>query len=1024
MPRPPPAEGGESPTLPPHAAGGRSPYTLPPTIINLSEVPVMKFANRLLATVCALALLFSTAMPSLAADDASGSDARVSVEQSGAEEDESGGTPSYYEYLRQYQDTARPAAAWAVRAADYIEDRGAEVEIGSYEGKEEVVLWISQEGTLTWQVEVPESGLYNMALVYAPIALKGNDIQLSLLVDGKLPYTNADSLSYPRLFRDQADPDAQTDGRFEIDSQGNEVRPDAVEIFDWQTYETIDSKGAYNGPLQFYLEKGTHTISLEMQAEAFALEEIRFYPASDTAAYEEKLAEWEAQGAGDSSGYYQQYEAELMETKSSSLLFPTYDKGSVSISPSNPYVTLYNTVGKDTWDTVGQEITWRISVPEDGYYHLSFKVRQSDKRGMYSTRSLYIDGEIPYEELGNIRFPFKDGWYMQTLEDENDEPLKVYLTAGEHTLTLRVVTGDIADILRRVEDAVAELNQWYRQIIMITGSNADSERVTIDTNRDFLLDQKIPGLLDGFQSIADSLSQALDEIEELYGGNGTAASLLSEMIAMLNKLIKRPDTIAKRLETYRGNVSSLATWVLEQREQPLQMDYFVVYSPDQEEPSAGTNFFSQVAYRAQMFYGSFINDYNSIGGSASDENGEPLDVWMSTGDLATVGVSTGRDQAQLLKRLIDDMFTPDTGVSVNLSLVNNSTTLIQATLAGKGPDVALFVSEDTPVNLAMRNALVPLDQFEDFEEVTGQFMDSAMIPYAYNGHYYALPETQTFDVIFYRTDVFEELGLEPPETWDDFYALISTLQQSNMVVGIPEAQRIFEALLYQNGGQFYTDDLSQTTFDQPESLDAFQTWTDLYTKYSLPLVFDFFSRFRTGEMPMAIMPYTQVNYLEVSAPELKNLWAIAPIPGTVDENGNVNNTETSAGTASIILANTEQPEVAYEFLKWWVSSEVQGRFGVEIEQTMGASARYPTANVAAFDQLPWSKSQSESLKAQWEKVTDVPQIPGNYYITRNISFAFRAVVLKNQNERETLNKYNKEINKEITRKREEFGLNG
>ncbi len=102
----------------------------------------------------------------------------------------------------------------------------------------------------------------------------------------------------------------------------------------------------------------------------------------------------------------------------------------------------------------------------------------------------------------------------------------------------------------------------------------------------------------------------------------------------------------------------------------------------------------------------------------------------------------------------------------------------------------------------MRNALVPLDQFEDFEEVTGQFMASAMIPYKYNGKYYALPETQSYDMLFYRTDVFEELGLVPPETWQDFYEMIPILQQNNMLIGIPESQRTFEALLYQNDGQF------------------------------------------------------------------------------------------------------------------------------------------------------------------------------------------------------------------------------
>lgn len=994
------------------------------SIITNSEVPVMKFSKRLLAAVCALAL-FCTLPLSAAADETAdgetGADASVTVRQ--AKDDAGEETPSYYDYLAQYGAAARPKSTLTISASEYIKDENANVKVSDYEGRSGVVLWDSQEGTLTWEIDVAETGLYNLALVYCPIKMKGNDIQLGLSIDGKRPYTNADTLAFPRLFRDEVEAGRETDGRFEIDAQGNEVRPTAAEVFEWQTYEAIDSKGAYNGALQFYLEKGKHTLSLDMQMEAMALSEIRFYPASDTVDYEQALAVWNAEGAKDSSGYSQKYEAEETASKSSNVLFPTYDKGSVSMSPSDPYATMYNTIGKNTWDTVGQEITWNISVPEDGYYYLSFKARQNTKRGMDSTRAIYIDGEIPYEELGNVRFPYRSGWYIQTVSG-NEAPLKIYLTAGAHTLTMRALTGDVADILRRVEEAVSELNVWYRRIIMITGSNADSSRVTIDTNRDFLLDKKIPGLMDGFQSIVDSLTVALEDVEEMYGGNGTGASTISEIIAQLKAFIKKPNTIAKRLEAYRGNVSSLATWVLDMRDQPLELDYFVLYSPDQAEPASGTNFFSQVAYRAKMFYGSFVNDYNSIGGSSTTTGGKPLEVWMSTSDLATTGISSGRDQAQLLKKMIDDLFVPQEGIGVNLSLVTNSATLIQATLAGKGPDVALFVSKDTPVNLAMRNALVPLDQFEDFEEVTGQFMASAMIPYKYNGKYYALPETQSYDMLFYRTDVFEELGLVPPETWQDFYEMIPILQQNNMLIGIPESQRTFEALLYQNDGQFYTDDLSATAFDQPEALVAFKTWTDLYAKYSLPLVFDFFSRFRTGEMPMAIMPYTQVNYLNASAPELKGLWAIAPIPGVLNEDGTVNNTETANGTASIILGNTKQPENAYKFLKWWVSAEAQGRFGVELEQNMGSSARYPTANVEAFDQLPWTKSQADSLSAQWEAVTDVPQIPGNYYITRNVSFAFRAVVYKNENERESLYKYNKEINKEIDRKRKEFNLNG
>jgi hypothetical protein len=52
----------------------------------------------------------------------------------------------------------------------------------------------------------------------------------------------------------------------------------------------------------------------------------------------------------------------------------------------------------------------------------------------------------------------------------------------------------------------------------------------------------------------------------------------------------------------------------------------------------------------------------------------------------------------------------------------------------------------------------------------------------------------------------------------------------------------------------------------------------------------------------------------------------------------------------------------------------------------------------------------------------VPQTPVNYYIGRNLTNAFRRVVIKGENPRETLNYYNRDIDKEILRKRKEFGL--
>ncbi len=184
-----------------------------------------------------------------------------------------------------------------------------------------MVLWDSQEGTLTWEIDVAETGLYNLALVYCPIKMKGNDIQLGLSIDGKRPYTNADTLAFPRLFRDEVEAGRETDGRFEIDAQGNEVRPTAAEVLNGRPTKRL-IPGRVQRRAAVLSGKGeAHAVSGYADGGDGAFE-IRFYPASDTVDYEQALAVWNAEGAKDSSGYSQKYEAEETASKSSNVLSP------------------------------------------------------------------------------------------------------------------------------------------------------------------------------------------------------------------------------------------------------------------------------------------------------------------------------------------------------------------------------------------------------------------------------------------------------------------------------------------------------------------------------------------------------------------------------------------------------------------------------------------------------------------------------------------------------------------------------
>ena len=422
-----------------------------------------------------------------------------------------------------------------------------------------------------------------------------------------------------------------------------------------------------------------------------------------------------------------------------------------------------------------------------------------------------------------------------------------------------------------------------------------------------------------------------------------------------------------------------------------------------------------------------------------------------------------------------DSFTVNTGINVNVKLID-ITSLLNAVVAGNGPDVVVSTDASKPVNYALRGADVNLMRFDDCEEVLKQFYPSAYEAYKYDGGVYALPETQTFNLLFYRKDILEQLGLEVPQTWDELIEMLPTLQGNNLNVGVPYPtlqapdMTTFYSMVFQNGGDIYNATGTKSALDSEASIAAFKTYTSLYNSYGLPSTFDFVSRFRSAEMPIGIANYTTYNTLTVSAPEIRGLWDFTYLPGTekVDENGNtyIDRRTTSGGvgcmmikkgldlsdltysdssnisydsifagklpegslpnvdekTLAEIMKNETRMHDSWEFMKWWVSAETQLRFGREQEALLGSSARYATANVEALKQLSWSSAQIEVLSNSLEETYGIPEVPGSYYTPRHIVNAARMVVNRQDDPRETLIDYTRDINEELTRKRQEFNL--
>ena len=709
-------------------------------------------------------------------------------------------------------------------------------------------------------------------------------------------------------------------------------------------------------------------------------------------------------------------QGEDADLKSAPTLYAINDRSSPATEPYDISKIRMNTIGGYNWRWPGQWISWNVEVPEDGLYKLGVKYKQNTLRGIFAARKILINDEVPFKEMENIPFYYNNNWNMEVLGGE--DPYLFYLPKGTHEIKMEVTLGDIAPLLRTVEDSVLELNYIYRKILMVTGA-------VPDPYRDYQLDKHVPEMMEIFARQSEVLTEVADELARVTGETSDQTAILNTMAYQLKDFVDRPETIQRRLDTYKINVGGLGTWILTVREQPLEIDYLLLTSPEEKMPKAEFSFMRKAVHEVGSFFYSFIEDYNSIGDVAEGEDDNSITVW----------IGTGRDQAQVLKSMIDDTFTPEKNINVNLKLVQMHV-LLPATLAGQGPDVAMQVGNEIPVNYAMRNAVVDLTQFPDFEDTTPRFRESAILPYRFNGGVFALPEQQVFNMLFYRKDIFEELDLKVPQTWEELYELIPALQKNHMDIALPLVQdpqfpgevqnlipnQAFTMKLFQKDGELYHNNGVSSALDSEISMEAFKEWSSLYTNYKLPLKFDFANRFRTGEMPLGIDDYTFYNHLSVSAPEIRGLWEFVPIPGTVQADGSLRRDVSSSGTSAIIMEQADNKEASWEFLKWWTSKDVQVRFGREMEGLMGAAARYPTANIEALKELPWPVKDYNQLEEQWQWVQGVPEVPGGYFTGRHLDNAFREVVNNGTNPREALNDFMIYINDEIRVKRKEFNL--
>lgn len=838
---------------------------------------------------------------------------------------------------------------------------------------------------------------------------------------------------------------------FETDDDRNELRPTMTQDPKWMTFSMRDSGGYYSEDFGFVLTPsadGTVTFTLKGVNECMAISEIFLTPYSLTPSYDEYMEDIRRElGTEPAEGTDKvKIEAEYTAHTSTNVVYPIEDRASALTSPADTTRVMLNTIGTEKWETAGQWVEYKFSVNASGMYEVFSRFKQSYLDGMFVSRSLrvftnyateadyraahngssagYYNG-IPFTQAENLRYDYSSGWQVTALSDDGETTYPLYLEKDvEYTFRIEVTLGTMSDIVLDIEAILNALNADYLEIIKLTGTSPDDYR-------DYSFSTLLPGTLIDMIRQSQALTALSKELKQNTAS--TYTGICDKLANLLDDMGHDEDSIAKNLSNFKSYVGSLGTFLSDAKTQPLQLDFLTVQGASAKAPKAKPNFIQSTIHELSSFIQSFFRDYNNMGAKAADN---------ATSESAEVWLAYGRDQAQVIRNLCTNDFTTGTGIAVDLKLVSGGT-LLPSILAGMGPDAYLGLGQADVINYAIRGALMNIEDMAGYDDLVGNFNEAAMMVLQMDDadgvmHCYGLPETQGFPMMFVRIDILAKYGIEIPKTWEDLYIAQSKLESNNMEIGVPNNYKIH---LYQKGGELFADDGMRINLDSIVGLDAFETMCNMFTQYSFPYSYDAANRFRTGEMPIIIADYTSLyNQLKVFATEIEGSWSFVPLPGYTQANGTINNSSVSTVTAAVIIktddvirANYDSDEEyqaalkkvygnTWEFVKWYTDAPCQIEYANEMVAIIGDSAKHSTANFAALEEMPWTEAERTEVEKQFQNLASIPNYPGYYILDRYTNFAFLDAYNNDADPSTELLSYINTINKEITRKREEFKL--
>lgn len=381
--------------------------------------------------------------------------------------------------------------------------------------------------------------------------------------------------------------------------------------------------------------------------------------------------------------------------------------------------------------------------------------------------------------------------------------------------------------------------------------------------------------------------------------------------------------------------------------------------------------------------------------------------------------------ASIAEDLVATEYTPKTGVDVNITPVGwqdgNKITL--AIISNDAPDIVT-----AGVELGVRGSLIDLRETfgQEFEELEARLFPAITQQTHFAGTRFAIPQNISLMNAVYRTDLLAEMGMEIPVTWDDVKQMRPKLNANGMEMafhyGSPDYGGLWGAytLITQHGGNFYKTDGFTSAMDETESIRGFTEYIELYTVHGMPQSVTGITQFRSGELAMMIEGYWTYTNLLASAPEIAGKWEAALIPGTKRPDGTINHGTFTGGTNFAIPVTTKDKQAAWDFIKWFLSDEIQKKFVDSIITRLPGSLMIPSSMEALYNLDGLPGNIAKVIHEQINESVPVPYVPTASVLHRYVNFAIQACLQQGADPREEAIKAAREMNREMDRRRLEY----